>query len=414
MPNLINTVDWLTMNSLASLLNKLEIATRFNYSFGKEYERPFPVGETVRIKLPQRFVPQSAIAYTPQAIARQFTTVTVNQFVSVHFDYDSIEEALKLERTAEQIYEQYFEKAIEEMAQEIDSRATNFAWQNTNHITGVLGTTPTTVQPFHAARQKLVENAGDTGKKTVVVAPKVNVSLASNINNLFHPGDEISRLFKKGYLGQLAAAEWFESMSLYSTTAGTWQTPANVKVSGAGQTGSAITIVDTSGDTFNVGDIITFASVNEVNPKTRRSTGSLKQFVVTQALTGTGSDTLQIQPPIIGPNPDGSLAQYQNVDSLPANNAVLTLYPGTTSPNGLSGTQNLYFTEDAFALVAVPLDVPKAVEFGSGKRDPETGIMIRITKTWDALLSRYICRLDCLFGFGLLYPDNCACRIASA
>lgn len=414
MANLINTVDWLTLESLRSLVNSLKFASRMNYSYSKEYERPFPVGETIRIKLPQRWVPTSGIQYNPQPISRQYTTATMNQFIGVHFDYDSIESALKLERTPQMIFDQYFRKAIEELAQEIDSRAVNFATQNTNHITGVLGTTPTTVTPFHQARQKIVENAGETGKLTTIVHPKVNASLASNLTNLFHPGDEISRLFKRGYLGQLADAEWFESMSLYSLTAGTWQTPANVKVSGASQSGSSITIADTSGDTFNVGDIITFASVNEVNPKTRRSTGSLKQFVITQALTGTGSDTIQISPPIIGPNPDGSLAQYQNVDSLPANNAVLTLYPGTTSPNGLSGVQNLYFTEDAFAFVSVPLELPKAVEYSSEKRDEETGIAIRIVKMFDPILSRMICRLDTLFGFGLLYPDNCACRIASA
>lgn len=412
MPNLINTVDWLTMESLRSLLNKLEVAQRFNTDFNKTFEQPFPVGETVRIKLPQRFVATDGIAYQPQPIARKYTTVTVNQFVAVHFDHDSVEAALKLERTPEEIYKQYFAKAIEEIAQQIDSRAANFAWQNTNHVTGVLGTTPTTVDPFHAARQKLMENAGLKGDLCYIVAPKVSRTLAANINNLFNPRDEISRLFKKGYLGYLAGGDWYENMSLYSATAGTWA--GNVAISGANQAGSSITITDTAGDTFNVGDIISIAGVNEVNPQTRRSTGSLKQFVVTQALTGTGSDTLYIQPAIIGPDAGGLLDQYQNVDSLPANAALLTLYPGTSSPNGKSGTQNLAFTEDAFALVGVPLEAPKAVEFASVKRDPDTGISIRITKTWDPLLSRFIHRIETLFGFGVLYADNCAVRIASA
>lgn len=412
MANLINTVDWLTTKSLQMLLNKLEVASRMNTDYSKEFERPFPVGETVRIKLPQRWVPTQGIAYTPQPIARQFTTATLSNWRQVGFDYDSFEQAVKLERTPEEIYEQYFETAVVDLAQQIDSDAANFATANTNHITGILGTTPTTVDPFHAARQKIFENAGMTGPMTFVVAPKVSRSLASNITNLFNPVDEISKLFKKGYLGDMAGGRWFESMSLYSYTAGK---ETSWTVNGANQSGSSINISDTAADTANIGDIITFAGVNEVNPKTRRSTGSLKQFVIVQALTATGSgDSIVIQPAIVGPNPDGSLSQYQNVDSLPATGAAITLYPGTTSPNGLSGIQNLCFTRDAFAIVFVPLELPKAVEYSSEKRDPDSGVSIRITKTWDPILSRFISRLDCLYGFGLLYPDNCACRIASA
>lgn len=412
MANLINTVDWLTMESLRTLVNMLEVASRFNTDNNKDYAQKFPVGETIRIKLPQRWTVKQGIAYQPQPIARKFTTATMNQFIQIGFDYDSVEQALKLERTKEDIFREYFKPGVEQMAQEIDSQAANFAWQNTNHVVGVLGTTPTTVDPFNAARQKILENAGMTGEMTFVIAPKVNRSLSSNLTNLFNPSDEISKLFKRGYIGEMAGGRWFESMSLYSATAGTWASA--VTVNGANQSGSTLAITDTSGDTFMVGDVISIANVNEVNPVTRRSTGSLKQFVVAQPLTGTGTDNLTIQPAIIGPTPGGAPDQYQNVDALPANGAALTLYPGTTSPNGKTGIQNLCFTRDAFALVSVELETPKAVEFASEKRDPDTGISLRITRTWDPILSRFINRTDALFGFGLLYPDNCSVRIASA
>lgn len=414
MPNLINTVDWLTLESLRTLKNKLEIASKFNTDENKWFDQKFPVGETIRIKLPQRWVPSDGIAYSSQPITRKYTTATIDQFVQIGFDYDSVEKALSLERSKEEIFREYFQPGLEQIAQEIDSRAANFAWKNTNHVVGVLGTDPTAVTPFHQARQKLVENAGQTGPACCVVHPRVNASLAANLTNLFHPGDEIKELWQRGYLGQLADADWYENMSLYSATAGTWA--AAVTTTGANQSGSVLTITATAGDTFNVGDIITLAGVYEVNPVTRRSTGSLKQFAVAAALTaaGGGADKLTIQPAIVGPDAGGALDQYQNVSALPAAGAALTLYPGTAAPSGKSGVQNLYFTRDAFALVAVELETPKAVEFASQKRDPGTGISVRITRTWDPLLSRFVNRIDTLFGFGLLYPDNCACRIASA
>lgn len=413
MPNLVNVVDWLTMESLRRLTNKLEIASMFNTDESSAYKQKFPVGETIRVKLPQRFIPKDGIAYQPQAIARKYTTITVNQWVQVGFDWDSVDAALKMERTLPQIFEQYFAPGMDTIAQEIDSRAAQFAYQNTNHVAGVLGTTPTTVNPFFDARRLIIENAGDTGPMCAAIAPKVNSTIGPVLTSLFRPGDEIDTVFKKGYLGQLSGAKWYESMSLYSHTAGTWASA--VTVSGANQSGSTLTIIGTSGDTINKSDVISIAGVYEVNPQTRRSTGTLKEFVVTQAATLTGgADTIYIQPALIGPSVSGDLDQYQNVDSLPASGAALTLFPGTATPNGLSGTQNLIFTRDAFMMVGVELEEPKATEFSSQKRDPDSGIAVRITRTWDPILSRIINRIDCLFGFGLGYPDNCAVRLLSA
>jgi len=73
-------------------------------------------------------------------------------------------------------------------------------------------------------------------------------------------------MWKEGYIGDLAGFEFFESNSLYSHTAGTWA--GSNTVNGANQSGTAITITATAGDTFNAGDKISFANVNRVNPMT--------------------------------------------------------------------------------------------------------------------------------------------------
>ena len=87
--------------------------------------------------------------------------------------------------------------------------------------------------------------------------------------------------------------------------------------------------------------------------------------------------------------------------------------PGTTSPNGKAGIQGLALHRDAFALVAVPLEVPKAVEMGVAKRDPGTGISVRFVRMFEPIQSKMVNRFDVLMGFGSLYPDNCAVRIES-
>jgi len=56
-----------------------------------------------------------------------------------HFQWDDVEQALKMERSKEEIRKVYIDPIMKQMTSELDSRAINFAYQNTNHIAGVLG-----------------------------------------------------------------------------------------------------------------------------------------------------------------------------------------------------------------------------------------------------------------------------------
>lgn len=404
------TVDWATAQALRLLLNKLSVAEAFNTDYGRDYEQAFPVGDTIRVPLPQRYLIREGLGYTPQPINRLNTTITVDNVFGIDFQMDSVERALKQIRDEREVARLFMEAPMAKLAQEIDSRAANWAWQNTNNIVGILGTNPTSMQTYNQARQRLVENAGAEGAKRMVITPGMQVSLANAVSTVFNPQATITSIFKKGALVGAAGAagfeDWFESMSLYQTTAGTWAGAVTVNLSG--QSGSTLNINCTNGDTFNVGDVFNIAAVNNVNPETLRSTGTLKQFRITQATTATASTaTINIDPPIVGPG-----SQYQNVDSLPVNTNALTLFPGTTSPNGKTGVNGLAFTRDAFALVGVKLEEPKgSVEYCKVQRDPQTGIAVRYLKQFLGQPSVMIERFDVLMGFGNLYNDNCSVRV---
>jgi len=202
-------------------------------------------------------------------------------------------------------------------------------------------------------------------------------------------------------------------MSLYSHTAGTWAGTVEIATAPVdGATTLALTV--TAGDTFKKGDIISIAAVKPVNPATRRTYGSTnKTFVVTADHTvpsATTTATISISPAIYGP-----LSVYQNVDALPLAGADLTLFPGTSSPNGKVGTSGLLLTQDAFALVAVAMELPtQGAEVAVQKRDPESGIAVRFIRQFDPFQSKMINRFDILMGFGSLYSDNSAVRILGA
>lgn len=298
-----------------------------------------------------------------------------------------------------------------QIAQEIDTRAALFAYQNSNNIVGVLGIDPNSATTFMQARQRLIELACPPGgEKGMIVPPAVNTALVPALQSLFNPSSEIAEQYKEGSLGKLWGFDWYEAMSLFRHTAGTWA--GAVTITNANESGTSLTITATAGDTFNVGDVFAIANVNQVNPMTRRALSTVaKTFVVTAPLTaaGGGADVLNISPSIFGPG-----SQYQNVDSLPASGAALTLFPGTPSPNGKSGAQGLWIHRDAFAMVGVKLESPKATELTAQSRDKKTGIPIRFVRMFDPIQSKMVNRWDTVIGFGQLYADNCSGRVLCA
>ena len=414
MANQFLNTNWVCMDILRLLLNKLEVTEYFDRSFEGDFEKEFAPGANVTVKFPQRFTTSDGMGYAPQGINRISTTISLDQWIQIAFEWDDYERAVKLERSEEELRENYFDPAGAALAQEFDNRGANFARYNTSAFVGVLAVDPTSVLTYYQARRILKELACPPGKKACIVSSSMMATLGSNITSIFNPADEIDKMWKEGAIGKLAAMSFYESNSLYSHTAGTWSGASGYPtVNGAGQSGTSLIINANAGDTFNQGDKFTILNVNRVNPMTRRIVGPAtpKSFDITQSLTavGGGADVINILPPIYGPG-----SQYQNVDALPASTAALTLFTGTTSPNGKVGTVGLALSRFAFGLVGAKLYVPKAVESAGQATDPDTKISIRKVKAWDPVRSVEINRMDSLIGFGNLYQDNGAVAVLGA
>lgn len=407
--NFLNT-SWVSMKILWFLQNALEVASCFNVEWESEFGKNFPVGSSVQVKLPQRWLVTNGLGYQPQGIARLATTINLDQVFGIHFEWDSYERLVKLERSQEELEENYLYPAARQLAQETDSRAALFAYQNASNVVGTLGTDATTIAPFTAAERRLYEKACPKGIRHLCLSPSLMESYVKTNVTQFNPAPEISRMFRTGVLGTAAGWEWYRSNSLYKHTVGTAPT-GGVTVSGAGQSGNLLTVTGTSGQTINQGDKFSILNVNGVNPTTRRP-GSMgpQNFTVLSTVTLTGgADVIQISPPIFGPG-----SQYQNVDALPIAGAALTFWPGTTTPSGVSGTVSLGLSKFAFAMSGGKLDVPKAVERAEQTEDPDTGMAVRFVRAWDQKESKMTNRFDMCLGFGNLYNDNGAVAIAGA
>lgn len=417
MANQFLNTSWISMEVLRNLKNALKVAEYFNSDWEKDFDKQWAVGTTIQVKFPQQFTIRDGLEYNPQGINRISTTVSLDQPFGIDFQWDDYEAAVKAERSEEEIKSEYLQPAGEQIANELDSRAAFFAKNNTSQIVGSLGTDPTSIVFLDQARARLLQKAGSAlaKKRAALISSSMQTnSINTPVTSLFNPSDDITMAFKEGSMGKLKTFDVFEEQNLYTHTAGTWA--GAVTVTGAGQSGNSLIITGTNGDTIKQGDKFSIANVNFVNPRSRRSPGPLtpQTFTVTQDFTLTaGPDTISILPAMFPPAADGP-SQYQNIDAAPANGAALTLWPGTASPNGASGTVGLAISTQAFAIVGMKFYSPKAVEAKSQAVDKQTGIPVRFVKSWDPYHSLQINRFDTVCGFGNLYQDNCSVGLLGA
>lgn len=413
MPNTFEYADWLAMECLDLLESKRSVSQVFNTDYSKDFKLKFPVGDTIRVPFPQQFTVRNGLSYSPQAINARHATVAFDDPFGIDFEWDSAEQALKAPRGREKVAKQILDPAMSQLAQEIDSRCALYAYQNAASVVGALGTNPTTYDATSAAARQAMQELAcpDSGERAMIVPPAVMRTIKTNSIALFNPVSDLTKQFRKGIVGQSDGFDWYESMSLYRHTAGTTTSPTVTSTQTGTAAISSIAISCTTGNTFKKGDKISFAAVLPVHPQTRRTFGTAtKNFTVTADVTAANSSaTVTFSPPMYGPG-----SQYQNVDALPVATAVVTMWQGTTSPNGKVGQVGLALHRDAFALVGVELEEPKSssVELVSQKRDPDSGISVRFIRMFDPLSSKMINRFDVCIGYGSFYNDACAVAVA--
>lgn len=413
MPNTFEYADWLAMECLDLLESKRAVSQHFNTDYSKDFKLKFPVGDSIRVPFPQQFTVRDGLSYNPQPINRRHATVTFDNPFGIDFEWDSAEQALKAPRGRAKVAKEILDPAMSQLAQEIDSRAALYAYQNAAGLVGQLGTNPTAYDTTSAAARQAMQELAcpDSGERAMIVPPAVMRTIKTNAIALFNPVSDISKQFRQGIVSHADGFDWYESMSLYRHTAGTTTSPTVTTTQTGTAAISSIAISCTTGNTFKKGDKISFADVLPVHPQTRRTFGTAtKTFTVTADVTAANSSaTVPFSPPMYGPG-----SQYQNVNALPVATAVVTMWPGTTSPNGKVGQVGLAIHKDAFALVGVELEEPKSssVELVSQKRDPDSGMSVRFIRMFDPLSSKMINRFDVMIGFGSFYNDACAVAVA--
>ena len=390
MSNSLLTIDMITRKALEILENNLVLTRNVN----RQYDDSFAVegakiGSTLRIRLPDRALVTDGAALQVQADNEQFTTLTVSSQKHIGVNFTSAELTMQLDDFAERV----LKPRVSQLASSVDADVAT-SYKGIYNTVGTPGTTPATSLVLLQANQKLNEFATPMDQRYATVNPAANAGLVEGMKGLFNPTGAISRQFKNGMMGEgiLGLDEINMSQSISNHTNGDWGTAITVTSTVATEGQSTLGISFTgSSKTWNVGDVFTIASVFAVNPQTRQSTGSLQQFVVTVAATGSSTATLSISPALY--TSSNALA---TVNSFPVAAAVVTMVGSAT----VGYPQNLIYHKDAISFATADLLLPQGVDMAS--RQVHNGISLRIVRQYDINNDRLPCRIDVLYGYAAI------------
>lgn len=403
----------LVLFDLGGALNVARNMTRtIKNEFGK---KNYKVGDTVQVRKPYRFQGGEGLDWDPEPLVDQETPITVNKVPHVHFQWDDVEKTLDIREAMEL----YTRPVAISMASKINAGAATYAADNALSSVGTPGTAPTSESTYLTAGDILCELGLPEGEElNLIVNRRMSSAFVSGTKTLFNPTGVISKQWNQGYMVDSLGYRVYRDQTINTHTVGTYAgTPL---VNGANQTAeggnnSQMTLITdgwssgastlNQGEAFVIGSATVAAGVGvmSVQPNTRVSTGRQQTFRVVTTI----SDTTGAMSPVIQPAITIS-GQYQNVDSAPVDNAIITVIGAT----GAIAQQGLLMHRNAFAFVSVPLSapLPNGVQAVESETDDETGLSIRYVRYWDGDKSVNKNRFDSLIGYGSLYEEM-ACVI---
>lgn len=395
MSNTLVTCSIVAKEALAILENMLSFSKNVNRDFESEFtsnmSRGYAPGQTINIKKPPRYTYRAGRVANPQSTVETTIPLTLVQG-GCDLNFTSIERTLVLTQL-----EKKLQAALATVANEIDRQGLQMARFSVFNTLNAAGIIPTTQDLAVGAITDIQRRLDDMATprdndRSLIMNPALNAGLLRGFAGMFNNSTQLDKQYRNGMFQNAFGIDpgMDQNVDVHTNGAAT-----ATNVSGAGQTGTSITVVAVAGGTLTKGTTITLPGVFAVNPQSRQSTGVLANFIVTADVL-VGATSIPISPAIV------TSGAFQNV----------TASPTTAQPYVIQGAAstayaaNIGYHKDAFTLAMVPMWAPPG---GKGVIDvaQETykGFTLKVTEFYDGINDNSIMRIDVLFGWAAPYPD---------
>ncbi|MGV0879444.1 P22 phage major capsid protein family protein [Martelella sp. FLE1502] len=396
MANNILTIDMITRAAVSLFKN----SNMFIQNLNTQYDSQFAVdgakiGDTLRIRLPNDFTVRTGASLSTQDTAEKYTSLPLQSQKGVDVAFSSAERALKLDDYSERVLMPMMNNLAGDIASDVMSGVESGVCNFVSAVDGSGNIISPTSSTILEAGASLDDNSAPTqpGRKTVL-DPWSQARVVGSLSGLFNPTPEISQQYRTGQMKNGLGFDFFMDQTVIKHTTGTFS--AGGAASSAGQTGSTLAVSAITG-TIKKGDIITIDGVYAVNRVTKKTTGKLRQFVVTADVAGGGT-SISIYPDII-PASGGNAVQYQTVDASPANGAQVRLVTKASEVY----RKNISYAPEAITLATADLVLPKGVH--EAARRQYDGISLRMITDYVIGSDQLATRLDVIYGYKFIRPE---------
>ncbi len=395
--NTLLTIDMITRSAVELFKNSNAFIQNLDTQYDDQFAKPgAKIGNNLRIRLPNDYTVRTGTAAQPQGTNEQSITLVLGTQKGVDVSFSSEERTMKIDDYEEIVLEPMLNDLAGDVAQTIMSGVEGGVSNYVSEVDGSGAVIAPTSRTVLNAGALLTKRSARTNGRNLVADPFTMANMVSTMQGLFNPVANISKQYQTGQIYNALNFKWFEDQTVLVHTTGSFS--AGGAASSGGQSGTTLLVSAITG-TFNKGDIITVDDVNAVNRVTKASDGVLQQFVVT-ANVATGSTSIPIYPAIIPPV-GVAPAQYQTVDSSPANGAQVRLVNQANEQY----RKNVGYTANAITMATADLIMPKKVE--EVARANYDGISMRMLTAYIPGTDQLLTRLDVLFGYLFIRPEWC-------
>lgn len=391
MPNQFITTDLVSNTALAMFANNAPFVMTASRIYQDDFvSSGYKIGDTLQVRRQNHFIVGDGSVATPQSIVETVETIVVEHQYHALIAYTIQDLSLRIEDFSRLFISPAIQEVITKMEKDIGTAAE----QELNFFTGTAGVPINSFTTVDTAGAKLLEQGVNIASDaylamTVRDGSALKGALLNNFTPVFNED-----IVRSSAIGHLSYFDIFQSQNIARHTAGAGprlHSSDTLLVNGAVSSGSTIVMDGATisiTDYFVVGDVISIAGVESVNPVGRASTGQDMQWVVTANASsdGAGNITVSVSPSIISDTSNPN----QNVSNAVPNNAAVTMV-GTHNVNVAYPTRGL----DIVCPPLYKLQVP----YASVAVDPETGLSLAVTQTGDILGYQNYMRLDLLCGF---------------
>lgn len=391
MPNQFITTDLVSNTALAMFANNAPFVMTGSRIYQDDFvSSGYKIGDTLQVRRQNHFIVGDGSVATPQSIIETVETIVVAHQYHALIAYTIQDLTLRIEDFSRIFIAPAIQEVITAMEKDIGSAAE----QDLNFFTGTAGTPINSFTTVDLAGAKLLEQGVNIASDAyLAMTVRDGSSLKGALLNNFTPvfNEDIVR---SSAIGHLSYFDMFQSQNIKRHIAGAGprlHSGDTLLVNGAVASGNTI-VMDGASFTitnyFVVGDVISIAGVESVNPVGRASTGQNMQFVVTANASsdGAGNITVLVSPSIISDTANPN----RNVSNAVPDDAAVTMVG--------SHNVNVAYPSRGLDIVCPPL-YKLQVPYASVAVDPETGLSLAVTQTGDILGYQNYMRIDLLCGF---------------